>query len=76
MNVEHEFWIEETTGWIWAVELTDGVVSACFGPLLWDDIDDDLLEVFEYSSGGAAWLQSRREHFTRFEPEIPVIPPT
>jgi hypothetical protein len=76
MEIEHEFWVEQATGWIWAVELDGGAVTACCGPLLWDDVDEDLLETFDYSTCGAAWIAAHRDQFSRFRPEIPFMPPS
>ena len=76
MEIEHEFWIEQATRAIWAVELHDDVVTACYGPLVLGDVDEDLLESFDYSPGGAAWIEQHRERFSPFTPVIPYIPPT
>ena len=77
MELRHEYWIEESTGGIWAVELDEGyAVRACFGPLLLREVDAELLEAYEYSPGGAAWIEEHRERFAPFVPEIPYISPT
>jgi hypothetical protein len=71
MDIEHEFWMEGATHAVWAVELHGGVVERCFGPLLSDDVDDELLGAFEYSPGGAAWIELNRERFTTIKPSVP-----
>jgi hypothetical protein len=76
MAIDHEFWVEQATGWIWAVELDDGAVTASCGPLLWDDVDEDVLDDLDYSTGGAAWIAAHRDRFTRFTPRIPFMPPS
>lgn len=69
--MRHAFWIETQLQLVWAVELDDGVVTACYGPLTMDEIDDDLLETFDYGPGGAAWI---REHSERFSPHVLAVP--
>lgn len=77
MERHHEYWIEEATGGIWAVELgDDGGVESCYGPLLLREIDPELLEAYDYSPGGAAWIEEHRQRFAPFVPEIPYIAPT
>ena len=73
MKIEREFWMEGSTHAVWAVELEDDVVTACYGPLLPVDIDDDLLETFEYAAGGAAWIELNRERFGAIRPAVPEI---
>lgn len=74
MKIEHEFWMEHATRATWAVELRDDVVSACYGPLLSDDVDDDLLETFDYAPGGAAWIEQNRDRFGAIKSAVPEIP--
>ena len=74
MKVEYEFWMEHSTRATWAVELRDDVVTACYGPLLDEDVDDDLLEGFDYSPGGAAWIELNRERFGAIKPAVPDLP--
>lgn len=76
MDVRHEFWIEERTGAVWAVELRGHDVLACCGPLLPADVDDDLLDTYEYSTGGVPWVEANAEHFATYLPSLPYIPPT
>lgn len=75
-RIEHAFWIEQATHAIWAVELRGDTVAACYGPLLLEDVDADLLEVYDYSPGGAAWIERNRERFGTFTPTIPELPQT
>jgi hypothetical protein len=76
MRVEHEYWIESLTQAVWAVELRDGVVEACYGPLLPEDVDEDLLETFDYSIGGARWIELHRDRFGTIRPSVPELPET
>jgi hypothetical protein len=76
MNVEHEFWIEDRTRAVWAVELTDEVVTGCHGPLLLHEVDDELLDVLEYTTVGVAWITENRERFAVYPTAIPFVPPT
>jgi hypothetical protein len=76
MKVEHEFWIEELTHAVWAVELRDDVVTTCYGPLLADDVDEELLETFDYAVGGAAWIEQNRARFGTFRPVVPEMTET
>jgi hypothetical protein len=76
MKIEREFWLEHSTQAVWAVELQDDVVTACYGPLLADDVDDDLLETFDFSPGGAAWIELNRERFAAIKPAVPEITET
>lgn len=73
MKIEREFWMEGATHAVWAVELEDGTVAACYGPLLPSEIDDELLDTFEYSRGGAAWIELNRERFGTIKPAVPEI---
>lgn len=74
MKIERAFWMEHATRATWAVELRDDVVAACYGPLLPEDLDDDLLETFDYGQGGAAWIELNRERFGAIKPAVPEIP--
>ena len=74
MSIEHAFWLEGATQAVWAVELRDDVVSACWGPLLPEEVDDDLLDCFDYGPGGAAWIELNRERFSTILPTVPDLP--
>ena len=76
MKIERAFWIEGSTQAVWAVELHDDVVTASYGPLLSEDVDDDLLETFDYSPGGAAWIEKNRKRFGPIRAVVPELPET
>jgi hypothetical protein len=59
----YEFWRELATGQVWAIELHDGVVSGCFGPLAHGEVDDALLERFDYDRDDAEWVEEHRDEF-------------
>jgi hypothetical protein len=60
----HEFWREAETGEVWAVELEDGVVSRCCGPLHWSEITVAFLQRgYDYRTEGAPELEARRGDF-------------
>jgi hypothetical protein len=65
MMVTHEFWRDRDTGAYWAVELTDGDVTACAGPLRIDDMNARFLRELDYTADEAGRIQATRE---RFEP--------
>ena len=74
MEIRRKFWVEERSHAIWAVELHDHTVHACYGPLGADEVDEDLIESFDYSTGGVAWIRENEEHFTSLVPRVPDIP--
>ena len=74
MEIRHKFWVEERSHAIWAVELHGHEVHACYGPLTMDDVDEDLIESFDYSTVGVAWIRENEEHFTAYVPSVPDIP--
>lgn len=74
MEIRHKFWVEERSHAVWAVELHDHAVTACYGPLTLDEIDEDLIDTFDYSIGGVAWIRENEEHFTPFVLRVPDIP--
>ncbi len=49
---------------------------ACYGPLTLDEVDEDLIDSFDYATGGAAWIRENEEHFTALVPRVPEIPGT
>jgi hypothetical protein len=60
----HEFWRETETGEVWAVELEDGVVRRCCGPLHWSEITLAWLKAgYDYRAEGARELELRRGDF-------------
>lgn len=70
--ITHEFWRDTTTGHLWAVELQDGVIAGCCGPLDWSEIDDRFLDSFDYTPSLVAWMEASRE---QFELHASVPPP-
>jgi hypothetical protein len=76
METRHEFWMEERTGAIWAVEVTGHTLTGCYGPLVLDEVDEDMLDGFAYQAGGVEWIRANEHHFTTHVPLIPYIPPT
>ena len=59
----YEFWRERGTGEIWAVELLDGVVVGCCGPLTRSEVEERFLRTFDYSPARAAWVEAHRDAF-------------
>jgi hypothetical protein len=60
----YEFWGERATGDIWAIELVDGVVAGCRGPLHWSEINPSFLRGgYEYSVEEASAVEARRDEF-------------
>ena len=76
METKRGFWVEERTQAIWAVELHDHEVHACHGPLTLDEVDEDMLEDYDYTTAGAAWIRQNEEHFTSLVTRVPEIPGT
>jgi hypothetical protein len=74
MEIRRKFWVEERSHAIWAVELHDHAVHACYGPLTLDEVDEELIDSFDYSAGGVAWIRENGEHFTAFVPRVPDMP--
>ena len=71
---EHEFWRERATGRVYAVELVDGLVSGCCGPLDASEVEDEFLPTFDYDPGRAAWLEGHREAFQLHRTATPYSP--
>ena len=59
----YEFWREHATGYVRAVELREGVVVSCCGPLEKSEIEEQFLPTFDYSPARAAWTESHRDAF-------------
>ncbi len=59
----YEFWREKGTGDVWAVELTDGVVTGAAGPLHWSEIKLAYLHGYDYSPTEAVRVEAVREEF-------------
>ena len=75
-RIRREFWHDDVSGDIWAVELEDGGVTACFGPLDRSEVDVDLLDGYPYAPERGGWLERHRERFSPWEAGIPFIPPS
>jgi hypothetical protein len=68
-----EFWRERETGEIWAVELEDGLVTGCHGPLHWSEVNPTFLrEGYDYAADEARELEERRAEFEPLD-ELTVI---
>jgi hypothetical protein len=65
--VTYEFWRHSGTGEVFAVQLLDGVVVGCSGPLHHDDIDPAFLEDLDYAEEGAAAIEATREEYALLE---------
>ncbi len=76
MEIRRKFWVEERSHAIWAVELHDHALTACYGPLTPDEVDEDLIDGFDYSTAGVAWIRENEEHFTPFVLRVPDMPET
>ncbi len=59
----YEFWREHETGEIWAIELLEGVVVACCGPLDHSETEEQFLATFDYAPDRAAWVEKHRDAF-------------
>jgi hypothetical protein len=59
----YEFWREGGTGKIWAVELLEGIVVGCCGPLDHSELEEQFLETFDYSEERAPWVEGHRDAF-------------
>jgi hypothetical protein len=59
----YEFWRERGTGEVWAIELLEGAVVGCCGPLDQSEIEEQFLPTFDYSPERAAWTEERRDLF-------------
>ena len=68
---EYEFWRERSTGRVYAVELVDGIVSGCCGPLDVSELEDGFLPTFDYSTARAAWLEEHREEYELYRTTAP-----
>jgi hypothetical protein len=66
----YEFWRERRTGEVWAVELADGIVVACCGPLHHKDVDAAFLHAFDYKPGEAARIEAGRDGFDLIDPDL------
>lgn len=65
-----EFWRERSTGEVWAVELLEGVVVACCGPLGHDDLEERFLPGLDYAPDRAGWVEAHRDAFDLYSGTI------
>jgi hypothetical protein len=65
----HEFWRDRETGETLAVELLDGVVTGCAGPLHPSEISTSFLERYSYDSHEAARVEAARDRFELLDEE-------
>jgi hypothetical protein len=63
----YEFWRERRTGEVWAIELLEGAVVGCCGPLDYSELDEKFLEAFDYSADRAAWIEAHRGAFDLYD---------
>ena len=64
----HELWRERLTGEVWAIELREGMVTGCLGPLAHEDVDHDLLDRYDYTGERADWIEQHRGEFDLYGP--------
>ena len=69
----YEFWRDTGTGEVWAVELADGVVFRCYGPLHWSEISPSFLRLYDYSAEEAPRIEERREEFEFLDERAVVL---
>ena len=67
-QIVHELWRERRTAEVWAVELRNGVVSGCFGPLHRDDLVAAFLPTFAYAPEEAPRIEATRDGFDLVDP--------
>ncbi|HVP74593.1 MAG TPA: hypothetical protein VMS63_01125 [Gaiellaceae bacterium] len=58
-----ELWRDHVTGQVWAIELRDGLVTGCFGPLEHADVNPEMLHRYDYSGDHAEWVEQHRDRF-------------
>jgi hypothetical protein len=61
-SVSRTVWRDHGLGQVWALEVTDGRVAGCAGPLRRDNLDPDDLNdlVYERDPGLLSWINGRR----------------
>jgi hypothetical protein len=65
--ITYEFWRHSRSGQVFAVQLLDGIVVACSGPLHHDDIDLAFLADLDYSEEGATVIEASRDEYVLVE---------
>ena len=73
-----EYWRDTKRASVWAVEIQDGQVVRCCGPLSLGEaeLDEELLDTLDYSKRRAAWIRSQADRFRPWEPSHEAISPT
>lgn len=66
----YEFWRDRQDGKIWAVELADGIVVGCCGPLHHKEVDEAFLHMFDYTPDGAGRIETGRNNFDMVDPAL------
>ncbi len=67
-----EFWRDRESGLIFAIALEDGVVAGSCGPVVYEEVDDELLERFAYGAGRAPWIEAHRDQFDLYVRPVPA----
>ena len=73
MKIERAFWMDTKTREIWAVELRDGVVTSCTGPIAESDVSDDLLDAAGVEVVGALVVVGRGGDDDEFGPGVGLV---
>ena len=70
-QIVRELWRERDTAEVWAIELRDGVVVGCYGPLHHDEIVSAFLPSFKYKDDEAQRIEASRDAFDVIDPDGP-----
>jgi hypothetical protein len=73
-----EFWRDTKRPDVWAVEIREGKVVRCSGPLAigMAELDGELLDSLDYSTEKAAWIRKHPDRFRPWGPSREVVWPT
>jgi len=66
----YELWRERGNGEVWAMQLLDGVVVGCCGPLALRNRETSYLSSLEYSARRAPWVEAHRDAFDVAAPTL------
>ena len=69
-KTSREYWQHKPTGHIWAIELSEGRVARCCGPIFLEDVEARLLNHLMYDAKDLSWVVTHRKEFR------PYFPPT
>jgi hypothetical protein len=74
----HEYWRDMRGSNVWAVEIREGRVVRCCGPLSMGEaeLNGELLDALVYSDEKAAWIRKHADRFRPWEPSHEVVWPT